>query len=346
MMDKVLIKKLTEAFGPSGREDEIRALIEKEVKPYADEMTVDTLGNLIAHKKGGGKKLLLSTHMDTPGFVVTEVDEKGYLMLQNVGCVTPGQPVESWSSSKATDALTPAFVPAQTIRFQNGAKAVTYYGDAKALDKISMFDMFADLGVSGRDAARELADIGDMAVLHAPAVELKNKLAGAYVSDRVGCAILIDVLKNAKTDCDLYVLFAAQGCVGSRGAGAAAFAIDPDYAVNVHAGIASDAPNARQGCLKLGAGPAVEALDRTAIVPFAVREKLKAAAESVNVPVQNDALRPAGSETAPIQRTKKGVLTGVVSIPTRYHGARTEMIDLSDAENAVKLLTAFINKDF
>lgn len=345
-MDKVLLKKLTEAFGPSGREDEIRALIEKEIKPYADEVKTDTLGNLIAHKKGNGKKVLLATHMDTSGFIVTEIDEKGFLMLQNVGCPTPGGLVESWANSKATDELTPVFAAGQTIRFSNGAKAVTYYTDDKPLDKIGMFDIFGDIGALGRDAARELADIGDMAVLDEKVMELGGRMAGANISDRVGCAILIDVLKNAKPNCDLYVLFAVQGCVGSRGAGAAAYAVEPDYAVNVHAAIAGDAPGARRACTKLGAGPAIEVLDRTAIVPVAMRERLKKAAEGANVPVQNDVLRPAGSETAPIQRTKKGVMTGVLSVPTRYHGARTEMIDLHDAENAVKVLLGFVAQEF
>lgn len=326
-MDKMFVKKLAEAYGPSGRESAVRGLIEKEVAPLCDEVTTDTLGSLVAHKKGSGKKILLITHMDTAGLIVTEVDEKGFARVMNVGEGSAAQTV------------------GRSLRFENGARAAAYYGTEKALEKADLFDVFLDFGVAGRDAARELADIGDMAVFDGGITDLGVRLSGSGISDRIGCAILVDVLRHAKTDCDLYVVFSAQERVGGRAAGAAAYAIMPDFAVNVHAGVAGDCPGAKRACLKLGAGPAVEVMDQTAIVPVSMRNRLKRAAEDALVPYQNDVLRCEGSDTAGVQRTKTGVFTGVVSIPTRYLGSGAEMIDLSDAENAAKLLLSFLKNE-
>ena len=325
-MDKVFLKKLTAAWAPSGREDEVRAFLAKEAEKICDDVTTDVLGNLIVHRKGAGKKILLCSHMDTNGLVLLEFDEKGYGRVGKVGKM---------------DAA--AFV-GRTIVFKNGEKAVLACGDS--LEKAPEYeDLYADFGVQGRDNARKKADIADMAVPCPEVSILGSRLAGFGASDRIGCAVILEALRHDKSDADLYVVFSAQEKVGSRGAGAVSWAVDPDYAINVHAATAGDAPGCKRACLKLGAGPSIEVMDKTAIVPPVMRDKLKAAAEGADLPYQLDALCYDISDAASLQRAGKGVYTGAVAVPARYIGTGAEMVDLTDAENAVRLLNAFIKEN-
>lgn len=327
-MDKILLKKLTEAYGPSGREEGIRALLKKEAEALGAETSVDVLGNLIAHKPGTGKKVLLCAHMDTAGLVVTEVDERGFARVQKVGDL------------QVRDALN------RRVRFANGAEAIVCLGSQVELDKAQVNDLYLDFGVSGRDAARAKGDIGDICAFVPNVTELSGRLIGSGISDRAGCGVLLDVLRHNQSDVDLYLVFSVQERVGGRGAGAAAYSICPDVAVNVHAGLAGDGPDSKPACLSLGAGPGIEALERMAIVPVEMRERLRDAAEAAGVPCQNDVLREGKSDTAGLQRSRLGVPVGVVSIPARNLSGGNEMIDFKDVENTGKLLCAFLKQDF
>ena len=324
-MDKLLLKKLIQAWGPSGREDEVRAILAEEAGKLCGDVTTDAVGNLTAHRKGSGKKILLCSHMDTCGVVVTEVDEKGFARIAGVGGAEP-------------EALT-----GRLVRFANGTRAVAACADG--CEKPAFKDLHLDLGAQGRDAARAKADIGDMAVPCGETVVLGDRVAGFGVGDRIGCMVLLDVLRHDRSDADLYVVFSAQEKVGGRGAGPASWRIMPDFAVNVHAGIAGDAPGGKRSCLKLGAGCAIEVMDRRAVVPPVMRDRLRSAAEAANVPVQTDALMPEETDAAALQRAGAGTLLGVVSVPCRYRGTGTEVADIRDAENAVRLLNEFLKEN-
>ncbi len=329
-MNKQELSALCAAFGPSGREEDVSGLIRSMTEGLADETRVDALGNLILHKKGtSGRRLMLCAHMDTAGLIVTDVDERGFLRFSAVG------EVEN------------ALIPGRHVRFCHGARGVAFFETAdKTAAKAAATDMFIDVGAGSAAEARRAADIGDMAVFETPFADLGDRVACAAVSDRAGCAVLIECLRRVRSRHDLFFVFSAQERVGGRGAGAAAYAIRPDAAVNVHAGQAGDAPNAKRACLALGKGPGVEIMDQTAIVPAHMREKLRQAADRAIVPFQNDVLRRGGSDTFPIQRTLAGVPTGVVSLPARYLGSGAEMVDLLDADDAAKLLCAFAEGEF
>lgn len=329
-MNKQELSALCAAFGPSGREEDVCGLIRNITEGLADETRVDALGNLILHKAGtSGKRLMLCAHMDTAGLIVTDVDERGFLRFSAVG------------------ELDVALIPGRHVRFNHGARGVTFFETAdKTVAKVVAADMFIDVGANSLAEARRIADIGDMAVFETPFADLGDRVACAAVSDRAACAVLIECLRRVRSKHDLFFVFSAQERVGGRGAGAAAYVIRPDAAVNVHAGLAGDAPNAKRACLALGKGPGVEIMDQTAIVPAHMREKLRQAADRAGVPYQNDVLRRGGSDTFPIQRTLAGVPTGVVSLPARYLGSCAETVDLSDADSAVKLLCAFAEGEF
>ena len=324
-MDKVLLKKLAQAFGPSGREDEVRAIVSAEAEKLCADVTIDVMGNVTAHRKGNGRRILLCSHMDTCGVVVTEVDGKGFARIAGVG------------SAEASS------FAGRFVRFSNGERAVAARG--KACEKPEFKDLFLDLGAQGRDAARAKADIGDMAVLCGETAVLGDRIAGPFVSDRIGCMILLDVLRHDRSDADLYAVFSAQERVGGRGAGAAAWTIMPDFAINVHAGFAGDAPESGRSCLELGAGCAIEIMDRRSIVPPAMRDRLRSAAEAACVPVQTDALMMEETDAPSLQRAGAGTMLGVVSVPCRYRGAGIEVADIRDAENAVRLLNAFLKEN-
>ena len=329
-MNKRELSALCAAFGPSGREEDVSGLIRGMTEGLAGETRVDALGNLLLHKKGtSGRRLMLCAHMDTAGLIVTDVDERGFLRFSAVG------EVES------------TLIAGRHVRFKNGARGVTFFETAdKTATKAVTADMFVDVGANSAAEARRAADVGDMAVFETPFTDLGDRVACAAVSDRLGCAVLIECLRRVQSHHDLFFVFSAQERVGGRGAGAAAYTIRPDAAVNVHAGQAGDAPNAKRACLALGKGPGVEIMDQTAIVPAHMREKLRQAADRADVPFQNDVLRRGGSDTFPIQRTLAGVPTGVVSLPARYLGSGAEMVDLVDADNAARLLCAFAEGEF
>ena len=200
-MNKQEVSALCAAFGPSGREEDVCALIRNITGGLADETRVDALGNLILHKKGTpGKRLMLCAHMDTAGLIVTDVDERGFLRFSAVG------------------ELEIALVPGRHVRFKNGQRGVTFFETAdKTVAKAVAADMFIDVGANSLAEARRVADIGDMAVFDTPFADLGDRVACAAVSDRLGCAVLIECLRRVRSKHDLFCVFSAQERVGGRG---------------------------------------------------------------------------------------------------------------------------------
>ncbi len=321
-----LFTQLSQTFGPSGREQEIRETIQKLAEPYADEICTDTLGNLIVHKKGEGKKLMFCAHMDSIGVVATYIDEKGFIRFGSIGGLFKGDLVNI------------------QVRFQNGTKGVISYEEKTPFKDLSLDNLFIDIGAGSREEAEKLVKVGDFAVFHSPIFQQGDVICGPYLDNRIGCAVLLETLKRStENDKDLYFVFSVQEEVGLRGAGPAAFDLSPDYAVAVDVTDTGDLPERKYAmAVAMGKGAAVKVMDHSVICSAPVRESLEQAAASIGLPVQQEIMEFGGTDTSAIQKSRSGVLTGAVSIPTRYIHSPSEMASIRDIDGCVQLLTQWI----
>lgn len=321
-----LIQTLTAAHGPSGNEGGVREVIARLAAPYAQEITTDTLGNLIVHKPGQGPKVMLCAHMDSIGFIVTHVEEEGFLRVGKLGGVAP------------VEAL---YTP---VRFQNGVRGV-FVKEEKAEDKGLKLDAcYVDIGAKSREEVLSLVQVGDTAVYDSPTFCNGDKVVSPYLDNRIACAILLKVLEDLKeTHNDLSLVFTAQEEVGLRGARTAAWTIAPDWALAVDVTDVDDTPGTeRCGTVQLGKGAAVKVMDSSVICHPQVVQTLERLAKEQDIPVQRDIMRAGGTDAGAVQAARLGVLTGGVSVPCRYIHTPVEMASLEDAQRCVQLLSAFV----
>lgn len=315
------------AFGPSGREDAVREAIAAIAGEYIDDITTDALGNLICRKKGAGKKLLFAAHMDSIGVVATYIDEKGFIRFSPVGGLFKGDLINI------------------QVRFAGGTRGVISYEEKTPFKDITLDNLFIDIGAADRADAERQVQIGDFAVFDAPRFEQNGVLCGPYLDNRIGCVTLLlamERLAQQEIENDLYFAFTAQEEVGLRGAGAAAFAVEPDIAVAVDVTDTGDLPERKTPmAVDMGRGPAVKVMDRSVICTPEVCAALEQAAAACGIDVQREILQFGGTDTAALQKTRAGVQAGAVSIPTRYIHSPSEMCAVSDVEAAARLLEKF-----
>jgi endoglucanase len=328
---KKLLQQLTEAFGPSGYEDNVRALVRDEVQPLADEIRVDALGNLIVRKKpsktsGTAKKIMIAAHMDEIGLMVSHVDAKGFVRFSSIGGVFR------------------RYAPGGRVRFLNGVAGVIGYdrleslGDVPTLDKV-----FIDVGAtSPRDCP---VRTGDVAAFERPFMEMGNRLVAKSMDNRVGVLTVIETLRalnGRSSPHDLYFVFTTQEEVGVRGAQTSAYGVDPDVGIAIDVTPTGDTPHAIKMEMSLGNGPCIKFQDVGAISDPRVVQWMIAAAEKNRIPYQREVLLIGGTDARAIQTVRAGVPSGCISIPVRYVHSPSEMVDLSDVQNTVRLLTAVL----
>ncbi|RQD77652.1 MAG: M42 family peptidase [Candidatus Syntrophonatronum acetioxidans] len=322
-----IIKKLTEAYGPSGREEGIRDIIKEMIEPYADEVMVDDLGNLIVRKKGPGKKIMLAAHMDEIGLIVTFIDENGFLRFSNVGGVSPH------------------VLLGERVRFQNGVVGTVGREKLDSIKDLKFSKLFIDIGATKEEEAREKVKIGDVAVYHRELEPLGSRVLGKSLDDRVGCSLLVKTLMELQEPVnDIYFVFTVQEEVGVRGARTAAYRIEPHYGLAVDVTRTGDTPESETMAVSLGKGPAIKIKDSLIISHPAVKKIMKEAAEKEGIPYQLEVLEKGGTDSGAIHLTREGVPSGVMSIPCRYVHTPSEMADLEDIKNGVKLLKGILNQ--
>jgi putative aminopeptidase FrvX len=330
MRVKDLIKRLTEAYGPSGHEEPIRELIRAEVEPLADEVRLDALGNLIAlkHGSGGGKRVMLAAHMDEIGLIVSYVDEKGFLRAQPIGGV---------------DVMT---LVGGRVRFVDGALGVIAPEKRKEFQKEpDLSKLYIDVGATGRDEAKDR--LGQAVGFVRPFADLGRRIVAKALDDRIGCAVLIQVLRQVEDPPhDVSVVFSVQEEVGLRGARTSAYGLEPEVGIAVDITAAADTPEAKKLAMKLGAGPCIKIMDAGMLSHPGVKNLLIDTAETQGIPYQLEVLDRGTTDAAAMQLARSGVPSGCVSIACRYYHTPSEMVDLTDVENTVKLLLAVLETPF
>lgn len=320
-----LLEKLVRCASPSGRESTVRNIIEKELKDFCDEIFTDTLGNLICHKKGSGKKLMLAAHMDEIGFMVNYIDEKGFLRFSTIGGVTKYNTINS------------------TVEFTNGTKGKISYENKENPSTVSFEKMYMDIGASTKEETESRVQIGDMAVYSGNFALTGKRIMGKALDDRAGCWALIHAMKNAtSTNNDVYAVFTVQEEVGLRGAKTAANLINPDLAIAVDVSNVGDTPESTELNLRLGKGPAIKMKDASYIIHEKVRNLLLDAAKETGIDYQLEAASYGGTDSGAIHLSGGGVPSGTISIPTRYIHSANEIIDRQDLETTSILLQKVI----
>lgn len=324
-----LVKKLTEAYGPSGFEGQVRDIISAEVQGLADEIRTDALGNLIALKKGKDrtKKAMLAAHMDEIGVMATHVDKNGFVRFTRLGGVFPLN------------------TPGSRVVFGNGIvggiglERLEDRSKAPDLDK-----MFIDVGARDKDSCP--VKVGDAAAFSRPFVAQNGRWFAKAMDDRIGCAVLIEALRALKKPAiDTYFVFTAQEEVGVRGARVAAFAIAPDYGIAVDITGTGDTPECFPMSVELGKGPAIKVMDLSMVAHQGLKNWMIKVAEEKGIPYQLEVLVFGGTDAMAIQAAREGVPSGVISIPTRNAHSASEIVDEGDVKNVIKLLVELLSKE-
>jgi putative aminopeptidase FrvX len=332
----VLLKKLSEAFGVSGQEGEVRALILAEIRDKVDECRVDAMGNLIARRKGRGSssfRVLAAAHMDEVGLLVTQIEDTGLLRFAKVGAID--------------DRVLPAravFIGQGRVPGVIGFKPVHLTEKAERDKVMDAKQLAIDIGASSRGEAERLVHRGDYAVfatdfLELPSVNSWRAVRGKALDDRVGCALLIGLL-GVKLPFELIAAFTVQEEVGLRGARVAAYAEDPDAAVVLECTAANEVPNRRDvsPSTRLGQGPAVTVMDNSFIADPRLVEHFLSIAGRRNIPVQVKQPNIGGTDAGAIQRARRGVAAITVAVPARYIHSPAAIMNGADFDSAQALL--------
>jgi putative aminopeptidase FrvX len=340
-----MLKELTDAKAVPGNEREAREVMKKYIAPYADEVTTDGLGSLIAKKKGNsdGPKIMVAGHLDEVGFMVTQIDEKGFIRFQTLG---------GWWGQVMLAQRVTILTKKGEITGVIGSKPPHILPPEARKKPVEIKDMFIDIGATSREEAMEWGvRPGDSIVPYFEFTVLNNEkmlLAKAW-DNRIGCAVAIDVLKQLK-DTDhpnvVYGVGTVQEEVGLRGARTAAHSIQPDIAFAVDVGIAGDTPGVseKEAMGKLGAGPHIVLYDATMVSHRGLREFVIDVAEELNIPYHFDTMPGGGTDAGAIHLTASGVPSLTITIPTRYIHSHAAILHRDDYENTVKLLVEVIKR--
>lgn len=329
----MLLKELTQAFGVSGYEKEIREIIKNEVKDYVDELTLDAIGNLIVYKKGSTKnkkKIMLAAHMDEIGVQVTKIEDNGQIKIKPMGFL---------------------WIPityASRIRFKNGTVGVVSSTVEFDNVKNDFTKLYIDIGVKSKEEALKYIRVGDVANVTGEYVELKNdNIMAKSLDNRIGCYVMIEALKKIGTpENDIYFVFTVQEELGCRGAKVAAERIKPDIGIAVDITPAHDYPCDLQGSNTLGGGVGIKISDPSVVCDEELVEEMVRCCEKNNIKYQYDVIDKGGTDASSMNLSSCGVKALGVSIVTRFPHGPNSIINMKDAEASIELISRFVNLYF
>jgi len=334
---KELLEKLSNATGISGYEDEIRAIMKKELSKYG-ETEVDNFGNVICVKGSGSPKIMLAAHMDEIGLLVKHIDDKGFIRFIPMGGVDD----ETLPAIKVKILAEKEVIPGII-----GFKPPHLKKDEEAKKKIKLEEMYIDTGLSAEEVKKKI-QIGDAVVFESEFSDLGDNVVGKALDNRAGCAVLIEVMKNLKDfKGTVYGVATAQEEIGLKGARTSAFKINPDFALALDVSIAGDTPdiNETETDIKINGGPCitvVEASGRGLVPSPQVKKHLIKCARDSKISYQLEASKGGMTDAAIIYMTNEGIRTGGVSVPTRYIHSPNSLCNMKDLKGAVDLTVKFL----
>ena len=335
----MILRELSEAVGVSGDEGNVRAILLDAIREHVDEIQVDTMGNVLAFKRGTGRRrlrVMLDAHMDEVGLMVVGHNGDGFLQVRTVGGIDlrllPGTLFQVGSE------CVPGVVGIKPIHLIERKE-----GDRVAKIK----DLVVDVGAKSRDEAKSLAPVGTYISFATVYRELGPTVRGKAFDDRAGCAVMVELLRGERFRFDLYAAFTVQEEVGLRGAHTAAYTIDPDCAFALECTVADDIPKDKQGVsstTELGKGPAITVMDRSFIADRRLVRLLTGAAKELDIPYQIKQPGIGGTDAGAIHRTREGVPSIAVAIPCRYIHSPVGLLSLDDFNNTVQLMRESLSR--
>lgn len=318
-----LLKKLTEIDAPAGRENKLYSVIAQAAEKLGFCVTTDSLGSIIAHKPGVGRKLMVAAHTDEIGVIANYTDDNGFIRFGAIGGLYKKE------------------LHKRRVRFENGTVGVICAEEESFEKRPDINKMYIDIGAANREEAEKFVSAGDTAVFEGAFENIGNTVISKALDDRAGCYILLKTMECVKeSKNDLYFVFTAQEEVGIRGAKTSAYTVMPDYAIAVDVTDTGDVPEAPKSEVKLGGGAAIKVMDRSVLCDMGVVKTLRALAEEKNIPYTNEIMADGGTDAGAMALTGAGVKTGGISIPVRYIHSPSEMAKMSDINACTDLLTA------
>jgi endoglucanase len=331
-----LLKRLCEAPGLPGAEEAVKEIVISSLREFTDEITVDALGNTIAHIPGRGPRLVLDAHTDEVGFMVKHIDQRGFLHVSPLGGIDTkvfyGQRLVIWGK-KPLIGMVAALPP--HISKTSGEK------EAPEVE-----DCTVDLGLTA-DKVFDLVQIGDVVSYFSPFVETEDAVISKAIDDRVGLFVILEALKRRpKISCDLYVSATVQEEVGLRGANVIVPVYEPDFAIAIEGTVSNDLPGVpdHKTLAKVGKGPEIRLSDRYLVAHRALSFFMREVAEKRNIPHQITVKKAGSTNATAMQVTGKGTRVGVISVPVRYLHSPSCLAYKSDIEETIKLTTTILEE--
>ncbi|MFA5561574.1 MAG: M20/M25/M40 family metallo-hydrolase [Eubacteriales bacterium] len=320
------LKELCRISAVSGNERALGEKIRTLIAPHVTQCHFDTLGNLIAYRKGRAaqpERVIFAAHMDEVGFLVNFIEESGFLRFAPLG------------GASLTAAL---YSP---VVFAGGCRGLLL-PETESLSKPSIEHCYVDIGAKNAKEAAKRVRVGETFSL-APSLSALtgSRWAGRPLDDRVGCAVLIEAARQmAEPENDVYFVFSVQEEVGCRGARTAAYAIRPDYGFAVDVTTAADQPADKVSVTKLGDGAAIKVKDNSVICDSRLVARMGELARARGIRCQYEVLTAGGTDASVIQLAGSGAVVGGISIPTRNIHSAVEAVDKGDVLAAAKLVAA------
>lgn len=332
MLDIKLLKRLCKCEGISGDEGKVRELIINEIKPYADSITVDNLGNLLVHKKGKNmakSKLMLSAHMDEVGLMVTDITSDGYIKFDEVGGIDRrvllGKSV-TLGKNKINGVI--------------GVKPIHLCKGEENSRIPELSEMYIDIGADSKEDALKYIKYGDSINFVSDFNVTSDSITSKALDDRFGCLVLVELIKS-ELEYDMDFAFVVQEEVGLRGAKVAAFTVDPEFALVIETTTAADIPEVdenKQVC-NLSNGAVISVMDRRTIYDKEMIALAFECAEKLNIKAQYKRAVAGGNDAGVIHSSKSGVRTLAVSLPCRYLHSPNCVVNKQDCENMMMLVS-------
>lgn len=338
-----LLRELSLAPGVSSAEDEIAKIITRELKDVADKIETDSMGNLIATKKGQKKAptIMLAAHMDEIGLMVRYIDDNGFINFSIIGGIN--------DQMLMNQTVTIHSSVGEDVVGVIGSKPPHVTSPEERNKVVKAKDMFIDIGAKDKEEAEKMVKVGDTMTFNALFEEFpNNRVMGKALDNRVGCYVMMEVLKRVETRATVYGVGTVQEEVGLKGAKTSAFKLNPDLAIALDVTLSGDHPGIKpdEAPVVMGKGPAIvlaDASGRGILASPSVKDMLIKAGDENDIDYQLEVSDGGTTDGTAIHLTREGIPTGVLSVPTRYIHTPVSVCSMDDIESTIQLITKAIN---
>lgn len=337
-----LLEELSLAPAISGNEQEIREIITRELESNVDEIKTDDMGNLITTKKGekDAPTIMLASHMDEIGLMVKFIDDNGFIKFIKIGGINDQMLINQAVIIHSDKGEVPGVIgskPPHVTKPEERNKVIKYS------------EMFIDIGANNKEEALEMVSIGDMITFRSFFEEYpNNKVMGKALDNRIGCYVMMEVMKRVDSRATIYGVGTVQEEVGLKGAKVSSYSLNPDYAFALDTTLCGDHPGItlEEAPCKMGEGPAVILADRSGdgvITPKVMKDMIVSAADKSDIKIQLEVSDGGTTDGTAIHLNRDGIITGVISVPTRYLHTPVSVASAEDIENTIELMLSILN---